>query len=65
MSQIVGIGILFVFLFPLYFVYKDFKRQGFVPLDAAEEYCKVLLVGMFISMILGVLSFGLFLTFGG
>jgi hypothetical protein len=65
MSQIVGIWILFVFLFPLYFVYKDFKRQWFVPLDAVEEYCKALLFGMFVTMILSSIGFGLFLIFGG
>jgi hypothetical protein len=65
MNQILGIGILFVFLFPLYFVYKDFKRQGFVLSDALDEYFKMLLFGVTVAAVFTALGSALFLTIGG
>jgi hypothetical protein len=65
MNQILGIGILIVFLFPLYFVYKEVKENGVSYINMFQAYSSALLftaIGISICFFLG---FGVFLILGG
>ena len=70
MNQILGIGILIVFLFPLYFVYKEVKKYGVRQSGMVETYIDALLFKVLIPIfvgviILGCIGFGVFLILGG
>ena len=65
MNQILGIGILIVFLFPFYFVYKEVKENGVSYIDMFQVYSTALLFTVFGISICFFLGFGVFLTFGG
>jgi hypothetical protein len=65
MDRILGVTLLVVFLCPLYFVYKDFKKDGFRLEELASLYFTVVFIFVIVAVICYIIGFGFFLMFGG